>query len=95
MPQSRREFLAKAAALWSAAALRAQEHQHAHPADKEAPYQLAFLEGEERRTLRNLMDRIIPADDRSSGALGACVDEYIDFILGHADAPLQETWHKG
>ncbi|MGI8962268.1 MAG: gluconate 2-dehydrogenase subunit 3 family protein [Bryobacteraceae bacterium] len=95
MPQSRREFLATAAALWSAAALRAQQHQHAHPSNEKALYTFAFLNGGERRTLRVLMDRIVPADDRSSGALGAYVDEYIDFILLHADASLQETWRKG
>src|SRR5438105_15312739 len=95
MPQSRREFLATAAALWSAAVLRAQEHQHAHLRDEKVPYKFSFLDADERKTLRVLMDRIVPADDRSSGALGACLDEYVDFILVHADAPLQETWHKG
>lgn len=95
MPQSRREFLATAAALWSAAALRAQQHQHALPSDEKVPYKFSFLDADERRTLRVLMDRLVPADDRSSGALGACVDEYVDFILMHADAPLRETWHKG
>jgi hypothetical protein len=95
MPQSRREFLAKAAALWSAALLRAQQHQHEHPSDQRRPYQFAFLNEEERRPLRVLMDRIVPADNRSSGALGARVDEYVDFILLHADVPLQELWRKG
>jgi len=41
------------------------------------------------------MSRIIPADDRSAGAVGAKVDEYIDFILSHADPALQETWRGG
>jgi len=95
MPYSRREFLAAAAALWSAAALRAQQHQHAHPLEERSPYKFAFFDGEERKTLRVLMDRIVPADNRSAGALGACVDEYVDFILVHADAALQETWRKG
>jgi hypothetical protein len=84
-----------AAALWSAAALRAQQHQHAHASDERVPYKFSFLDADERKTFRMLMDRIVPVDDRSSGALGACVDEYVDFILVHADAPLQETWHKG
>ena len=95
MPQSRREFLATAAALWSGAVLRAQEHQHAHPPNEKTPYSFAFLNAGERKTLRVLMDRIVPADDRSSGALGACVDEYVDFILVHAEAPLEQTWHEG
>ena len=95
MLQSRREFVSAAAALWSTAALRAQQHQHAHPSSGKAPYKFSFFDAGERRTLRVLMDRIVPADERSSGALGACVDEYVDFILLHADAPLQETWHKG
>lgn len=95
MPHSRREFLREAAALWAAAALRAHEHQHAESAAEGTLYKFAFLDGQQRKTLRTLMDRIVPADDRSSGALGACVDEYIDFILVHADTTLQETWHKG
>jgi hypothetical protein len=95
MSQSRREFLREAAALWAAAALRAHEHQHAESATERTVYKFGFLDGQERKTLRRLMDRIVPADDRSSGALGACVDEYVDFILVHADAPLQETWRKG
>lgn len=95
MPQSRREFLATAAALWAAAALRAQQHQHEHPPDERSPYQFSFLSEQERRTLRVLMERIVPADDRSSGAIGACVDEYVDFILFHADVPLQKTWRTG
>jgi hypothetical protein len=95
MPHSRREFLREAAALWAAAALRAHEHEHPQSADERSLYSFAFLDGQERKTLRTLMDRIVPADDRSSGALGACVDEYVDFILVHADAPLQETWRKG
>jgi len=95
MPPSRREFLATAAALWSAAVLRAQQHQHEHPSGQRSPYEFAFLDGEERRALRVLMERIVPADSRSSGAIGACVDEYVDFILLHADFPLQQTWRKG
>lgn len=86
MPHSRREFLRETAALWAAAALRAHEHQHAQSPDAKTLYKFVSLDGEERRTLRVLMDRIVPADDRSSGAVGACVDEYIDFILAHADA---------
>jgi hypothetical protein len=93
--QSRREFLAQAAALWSAAVLSAQQHQHAHSRNETAAYKFTFLDAEELKTLRVLMDRIVPGDDRSSGALGARVDEYVDFIMVHADASLQDTWRKG
>jgi hypothetical protein len=93
--QSRREFLAEAIALWSAAVLSAQQHQHAHSRNEKAGYKFAFFDADELRTLRVLMDRIVPGDDRSSGALGACVDEYVDSIMVHADAALQDAWRKG
>jgi hypothetical protein len=37
----------------------------------------------------------VPADERSSGAIGAKVDEYIDFVLQHADATFQTAWREG
>jgi len=95
MRQSRRELLASAAGLWAAAVLRAQEQHHMEAADERRPYKFAFLNAEERNTLRTFMGRLIPADDRSSGAIGAGVDEYVDFILGYADAQLQEAWRRG
>lgn len=41
------------------------------------------------------MDRIVPADTLSAGAIGAHVDEYIDFVLVHADPTFQNAWREG
>lgn len=92
MKQSRREFVSAAAILWQAAVARAQ---HSHPAATTAPHHFAFFTSEERDTLRHLMARIVPADERSGGALAADVDAYIDFILQHADKDLQQIWRNG
>jgi Gluconate 2-dehydrogenase subunit 3 len=90
---SRREFVLAAAALWHAAVLRAGEHVHASA--EPGPYTFKFLHPPEVETLRVLTARIVPSDDRSTGALGAHVDEYIDFVLYYADASLQQRWRKG
>ncbi len=77
--------------------LRAQDHHHsALPIPTQAkPYTFVWLNKEQRETVRLLMSRIIPADERSPGALGAKVDEYIDFVLSHADAAVRNTWKQG
>jgi gluconate 2-dehydrogenase subunit 3-like protein len=90
---SRREFVFATAALWHAALLRAGEHVHSTA--EHAPYTFQFLSLPEIEMLRILIARIVPADDRSGGALGAHVDEYIDFVLVHADPPLQQQWKNG
>jgi hypothetical protein len=93
--ESRREFLVAAISLWQAAALRAQEQRLTNPATSRQNNGFVFLDARGREVLRRLMDRIVPPDERSGGAIGAKVDEYIDFVLGHADAPLQDAWRKG
>lgn len=93
---SRREFVLTTAALWQAAVLHAHEHSHSsEPAHVAAPYTFSFFNEEQKETLRLMMARIIPADERSPGAVGAKVDEYIDFILIHADPQVQQTWKLG
>ena len=93
---SRRAFVLATAALWQAAVLRAHEHSHLlETAHSAAPYTFSFLNEDQKETLRLLMARMIPADERSAGAAGAKVDEYIDFILFHADPPIQKTWKQG
>jgi hypothetical protein len=90
---SRREFVLAAAALWHAAALRAGEHVHS--GSEQVPYTFQFLHPPEIETLRIHIARIIPSDDRSSGGIGARIDEYIDFVLAHADTFLQQQWRSG
>jgi hypothetical protein len=95
--ESRREFLIMAVALWRAASARAQEHRHAASGSTAAavPYRFVFLDPGECGTLRVVMDRLIPADERSAGAVGARVDEYVDFVLAYADRATCEIWRKG
>ena len=93
---SRRELLVAVAALWEAAVVRAQEHSHyAAPGSPSHAYRFSVLNEEQRRTLATLLDRMIPADERSAGAAGAKVDEYIDSVLAKADASLQTIWKNG
>lgn len=93
--ESRREFLIAGIALWRAASLRAQQEREVQPKKSYEESGLVFLDARQHDILRRLMDRIVPADERSSGAIGARVDEYIDFVLRHADAKFQSTWRKG
>jgi hypothetical protein len=83
--ESRRSFLMTAVALWQAASIRAQQQKQRG----------RFLNPQQHEVLLRLMDKLIPADERSGGAVGAKVDEYIDFVLLHADPPLQAAWRNG
>jgi hypothetical protein len=82
-------------ALWQAASLRAGQQRQPHRAASRQEDGLVFLNPRRREVLRLLMDSIVPADNRSAGAAGAQVDEYIDFVLYHADPELQEIWRRG
>jgi hypothetical protein len=93
--ESRREFLIAGIALWRAASLRAQQERKVQPKNSHEAGGLVFLDARQRDILRRLMDRIVPADERSSGAIGAKVDEYIDFVLQHADTTFQNAWREG
>lgn len=91
---TRRGFLELAAAWWSAAVLRA--HEHATPAAIPADgYSFRFLQPREVETLRRLAALMIPADERSGGAGAAKVEEYVDFVLSHAQPALQARWRSG
>lgn len=91
--ETRRDFLAITIGLWQAASLRAQQNKAATTPNEQQG--TTFLNSSQREVLRRLMDRIVPGDERSAGALGSGVDEYIDFVLLHADSTLQETWRSG
>lgn len=93
--ESRREFLIAGVALWQAASLRAQEARQDRPKGAHKEGGLVFLDARRRDILKRLMDRIVPADERSGGAVGAGVDEYIDFVLQQADAKFQSVWREG
>jgi Gluconate 2-dehydrogenase subunit 3 len=93
--ESRRRFLIAGIALWRTASLRARQARQMQPQYSHEEGGLVFLDARRRDILRRLMDRIVPADERSSGAIGAKVDEYVDFVLQHADAKFQNTWRQG
>jgi hypothetical protein len=73
--------------LWQAASARAQVHNKTNGR--------VFLNPDQHAVLLRLMDRFVPADESSAGAAGAGVDEYIDFVLLHADPTLQSAWRNG
>ena len=61
----------------------AQEHQHMHTAP------------EENRTVVEMSERIIPADDSSPGAKAARVNEYIDLVVSESPEAVKQTWREG
>lgn len=89
MANTRRDFFF----LWAQAALAA--HQHSGPQAPSSPYQFKFFTLPEREVLRRAAAAIVPADERSGGAAAARVEEYIDFIVFHGAAPLQQAWRAG
>jgi gluconate 2-dehydrogenase gamma chain len=75
--------------------------QHVHEAMSEAKsldpgpnYHPKYLNAHEYATLRKLSDFIIPADDRSKGALDAGAAEFIDFLCSRNDR-MAETYTGG
>lgn len=78
----------------------AVSHAHMHgavPAQEpsEKPYKLKFFSEAENRTVIEMSERIIPADDRSPGAKAAKVNEYADFMLSLSPPLVQHFWHDG
>lgn len=63
-------------------------------AKKVAP-RLKVLTPTQYRTVDALVEAIIPRDERSPGASEARVADYIDLLLGEADAPLRKQWLAG
>src|SRR5438094_79340 len=66
----------------------AQTAQHVHQSvaeeKKSAPYKPKRFTASEYKTLQRLTDLIIPADDRSPGALTAGAPEFIDFLASQS-----------
>jgi hypothetical protein len=74
-------------------------HDHAHHAVQAAtgaqPQPLRFFTEEENRTVIEMSERIIPADQSSPGAKEAKVNEYIDLIVSESPDPTKQTWREG
>ncbi|MBI4544529.1 MAG: gluconate 2-dehydrogenase subunit 3 family protein [Gemmatimonadetes bacterium] len=56
-------------------------------------YQPRFFTPHEWRTVRTLVDLIIPRDERSGSATEAGVPEFMDFTM--MDRPSMQTWMRG
>src|SRR5258707_15822973 len=74
-------------------------HEHSHNAGQAtAPAKaqpLKFFTEEENRTVIEMSERIIPADEHSPGAKAAGVSEYIDLIVSESPDTTKQTWREG
>ncbi|HZS62805.1 MAG TPA: gluconate 2-dehydrogenase subunit 3 family protein [Gemmatimonadaceae bacterium] len=86
---SRRELVAWLATLPLAQAARAAERA----LGAAAPFVPAFFTAHEWRTVRVLVDYIIPRDERSGSATDAGVPEFMDFIM--TDRPAERLAMRG
>ncbi len=82
---TRRNWLALAGTSYLAGALDLEAAQHVHNAVAEAkeagtPYAPKYFEPREYKSLAILADLIMPADERSKGALDAGAPEFIDLM---------------
>ena len=79
----------------TAAAQNHMQHQVPAKATAAPATALKFFTDAENRTVIELSERIIPADDNSPGAKEARVSEYIDSVLSIADEPKRKEWRDG
>lgn len=73
------------------------DHSH-HSAQATAPakaQQLRFFTEDENKTIVEMSERIIPADDHSPGAKAAGVSGYIDFVVSESTDATKQTWREG
>jgi gluconate 2-dehydrogenase gamma chain len=81
---TRRDILRNTAFAAAAGMTTAASGQHVHEAVQEqtatAPYKKKAFTDHEWATLRRLCDLIVPADDKSKGALDGQAPEYIDLL---------------
>lgn len=85
-----------------AGSVRAQEmaaHEHSHNTGQAtAPAKaqpLKFFTEEENKTVIEMSERIIPADENSPGAKAAGVSGYIDLIVSESPDVTKQTWREG
>jgi len=78
----------------------AQDHSAHGPARQSAPrpaaaQPLKFFTEEENKTIIEMSERIIPADESSPGAKAAGVSQYIDLIVSESPDTIKQTWRDG
>lgn len=61
-------------------------------ATKPESYELLFFADDENMMLERLTEMIIPADERSGGALEAHLSYYMDWVLAHSRREDQISW---
>lgn len=83
----------------SAGAQELASHDHSnHTAQATAPAKaqpLRFFTEEENKTVIEMSERIIPADEHSPGAKAAAVNEYIDLVVSESTDVTKQTWRDG
>ena len=83
----------------NAAAQEMASHDHAHNAAQATAaataQQLKFFTEEENKTVIEVSERIIPADEHSPGARAAGVSAYIDLIVSESSDVTRQTWREG
>ncbi len=72
---------------------------HHHPSAQAAATAkngpLKFFTEPENRTVIEMSERIIPADDHSPGAKAAQVNQYIDLVVSESPEATRQTWRNG
>jgi hypothetical protein len=56
---------------------------------------LKFFTPEENRTIIEMSERIIPADESSPGAKAAKVNEYLDIVISESPENTKKHWREG
>ena len=74
-------------------------HDHSnHAAQATAPAKaqpLRFFTEEENKTVIEMSERIIPADEHSPGAKAAAVNEYLDLVVSESPEATRQVWREG
>ena len=74
-------------------------HNHSnHAAQATAPAKaqpLMFFTDEENKTVIEMSERIIPADEHSPGAKAAAVNAYIDLVVSESPEATKQVWREG
>ncbi len=87
--------LGSAAAADEQAAHDHMQHAAAGAKADAKPEPLKFFTEEENKTVTEMSERIIPADDSSPGAKAARVNEYIDLIVSASPDEVKKSWRDG
>ena len=87
--------LGSAAAADEPAAHDHMQHGAAVAKGDAKPEPLKFFTEEENKTVTEMSERIIPADDSSPGAKAARVNEYIDLIVSVSPDEVKKSWRDG